>query len=492
MTHGSSEGRIIDSLQVLVIAEEVIANRIRLRFDGKGMDIKAQSPPTEDKDLSWLIRLLFPDVPGEDSQRLGEECSLFGWNRFDVVILTDIWWADTGESRARYAAGRVFALWDNNRGNFATRKIVLVSDADDFESMVRTALNEPPGASKDSQGSTTILPEDVDRTLDPKRSITLVNAGHDNFLTHLEACIYSATRIAPAPSTRESMRASRSRLAAVADSLTRPVIRKASVALQRSIRHTHILVIDDEQSALETIYNAVTGGELNVTKQMSSELTVKLLNVKTKGTTCVGSFDDLDKLSTRETKSALEKLAHKDDRKDMRDVVVVTDILFEIGDSTRTGIDIIRSLRKALRNRIGIIVFTNFTTPFVAMAAYRQGADYVIQKDGSGGRHESLRLNGFDRLVEALAILSFQRSYLRRVRRRCLDCVENVANNDELAHEMLLLIRLFERTVPQQTVSLHMQQEWEDTYWLLKMVQTGNDVKTERVKAMLNEFRKKY
>jgi hypothetical protein len=41
-------------------------------------------------------------------------------------------------------------------------------------------------------------------------------------------------------------------------------------------------------------------------------------------------------------------------------------------------------------------------------------------------------------------------------------------------------------------VSLHMQQEWEDTYWLLKMVQTGNDVKTERVKAMLNEFRKKY
>ena len=57
---------------------------------------------------------------------------------------------------------------------------------------------------------------------------------------------------------------------------------------------------------------------------------------------------------------------------------------------------------------------------------------------------------------------------------------------------MLLLIRLFERTVPQQTVSLHMQQEWEDTYWLLKMVQTGNDVKTERVKAMLNEFRKKY
>jgi CheY-like chemotaxis protein len=493
MTHNSGEGQIIDSLQVLVIAERVVADRIHLRFGGKGMDIKVQSPPMEGRDLVWLIQLLFPDTQIDDPKGLGEECSLFAWSRFDVVILSDIWWADTGESRVRCAAGRVFALWDNNRGNFATRKIVLVTDADDFESMAQNALNESGGTLKDSDDSAATLPGDVERMLDPKRSISFVDAGRDDFLKQLEASIYSTTKLSSTTAVEDARRPDGARLAAAAEILTRQVIRRASIALRSSIQSTQILVIDDEQSALEAIYNTLTDKFLPAIEKRSSELTVKLLDVKTAQTVFVRSFDELDSVSKRETKSAIERLSPKREKKnDLRDVVVVTDILFEIGDSTRTGIDIIRSLRKTLKNRIGIIAFTSFTTPFIAMAAYRQGADYVIQKDGLGGRHESLRLNGFDRLVEALAILSFQRSYLRRVRKYCVDLVENLADNDELPQEMLRLIRLFERTVPQQTVSLHMQQEWEDTYWLLKTVQTGNIAKPEQVKIMLSEFGKRY
>ena len=492
MTYRSSEGQIIDSLQVLIIAEEVVADRIRLRFDDKGINIKIQSPPQEEKDLGWLIQLLFPDRRNDDSTSLGEECSLFAWNRYDVVILSDIWWAEIGESRSRYAAGRVFALWDNNRGNFATRKVVLVTDADDFDGLVRNALIESGGVLADSDYDWANLPSDFERVLDPKRSISLVDAGGDKFLTELEACIYGAAKPPiSVPIKEDDSRTIDLRMSAAAENLTRQVIRQAGVALRASIQSTQILVIDDEESVLKAIYNALTDKDLPTRKKLSSDLTVMLLDVAHARTRFVRSFDELEKVSKEETKLAVERL-ELGEKKVLRDVVIVTDILFEIGDSTRTGIDIIRSLRNMLKNRIGIIAFTGFTTPFIAMAAYRQGADYVIQKGGSVGRHASLRQTGLDRLVEALAILSFQRSFLRRVRQHCKHRVESLAGEDELSQEMLRLIRLFERTVPQQTVSLHMQQEWEDTYWLLKTVQTGNGANMERVKSILNELKKRY
>jgi hypothetical protein len=37
-----------------------------------------------------------------------------------------------------------------------------------------------------------------------------------------------------------------------------------------------------------------------------------------------------------------------------------------------------------------------------------------------------------------------------------------------------------------------MQQEWEDTYWLLKTVQTGNAANMQQMTSILNEFRKRY
>ena len=143
----------------------------------------------------------------------------------------------------------------------------------------------------------------------------------------------------------------------------------------------------------------------------------------------------------------------------------MTDVLFEISDPTKTGIDLTAGLREAFHQDIGIIVYTAFTTPFIAMSAYSRGA---------------------------LAVLVFQKEYFRRVREQCSALANSEKTEEFLADKTGVLISIFERTLPKHTVSPHMAQEWEDTYFLLKMMQTSSGTRNKDAKKALKEFEARY
>src|SRR5271165_3267165 len=123
---------VIDRLQVLVLASPEIAGPICDALESLPsvdcLTARDAAGPEEDQ-LGLLCSVLFPDLQREESKQSHWELSLFAWSRFDVVVLQDLWRTrvQSGGEKLQFA-GRVFASWDNDRGNFSTRKIVLVTD----------------------------------------------------------------------------------------------------------------------------------------------------------------------------------------------------------------------------------------------------------------------------------------------------------------------------------------------------------------------------
>ena len=123
--------------------------------------VMPEAEPGQDSNLNWLCRELFSIDPAAAARE--DAANFFLWGGYDVVILQDEWLAVESGTVARIElAGRVFAGWDNGRGNFSTRKIVLVTDRSLFARRVRDRLTPDGGDLPDSQ---------LRQVADPKQSI---------------------------------------------------------------------------------------------------------------------------------------------------------------------------------------------------------------------------------------------------------------------------------------------------------------------------------
>jgi CheY-like chemotaxis protein len=271
-------------------------------------------------------------------------------------------------------------------------------------------------------------------------------------------------------------------------SVISPVIEAAAPAIQKTIpRSTSLLLVDDEKNALENAHKALTGSALPHANHGDSPLTVSLVTWPRGKREVATNFKDLVNRCTSLIKAELKP------PNQAQDVVVITDVLFELANSTQTGIDLIKELRDAFENQLGIVVFTGFKTPFVAMSAYLNGADYVVEKGGYGGSHETLQMSGNDRLLEALSFLCFQRAYLRNMRSSCESLITGNANEKMPDNNAIgQRIRQFVRTMPQGTVSLHLQKEWADTFYLLKRIQIQSAPSDSELRAIFKDMQEKY
>ena len=157
---------LIDRLQVLVLASPEIAEPICIALEDLAQ-VECTRPSTKPGahgyNLKWLSSVLFSEtVASEDD----DDVSLFAWSRFDVVILQDLWLAEYEEGHTRLEfAGRVFASWDDSRGNFSTKKIVLVTDPELFQ---RRSI----AWTKD--WAVPVPQEEAQRVFDPKNSIEFI------------------------------------------------------------------------------------------------------------------------------------------------------------------------------------------------------------------------------------------------------------------------------------------------------------------------------
>jgi hypothetical protein len=454
------------------------------------MTVTALFPPEGESDsMAWLVRQLFADQAKIETESLeeflsatGGGCNMFAWNRFDAVILQDTWSSGTGKGKKMQFAGRIFASWDNSRGNFKTRKIVLVTAAQAFINRVVHS----------SGGTDPAVVEAVERMMDRKRTVAMIDcfrpdaaeairaaAGGLAFRPAMPAIPVKETSldVGMAPAAAETV----PDFARIVEELTREVVRPATEVIRQAIAdRTEVFLVDDEEIPIREAYTALSGKKLQA--EADDAQSMKVVNVSHGTLQRPVDYEDLVTLCTQQVNAALSS------GKNEKDVVVVTDILFELDNFHGSGISLIRDLRGCSRNRIGIVAFTGFMTPFVAMSAYLHGADYVVQKGASVGRHENLSLHGTDRLVEALAILSFQRMYLRRVRKHCVALAGRQEEVGVLAEHARKLVRLFELTMPKETVSLHLQQEWEDTHYMLKVLQSVTRTTLAEIRKLLKEF----
>src|SRR5215472_10584676 len=155
----------IDRLRALVLASPQISESICAVLEMYDIECVSPRPSSPPCDFEWLCSVLF--TPSNAHGDGSEDCRLFAWSRFDVVILQDLWIKRDAESSARLEfAGRVFASWDNDRGNFGTKKIVLVTDPKLFERRVR----QPRNPLVDQAAS-----QEIQRLFDPKGSLEFVS-----------------------------------------------------------------------------------------------------------------------------------------------------------------------------------------------------------------------------------------------------------------------------------------------------------------------------
>jgi hypothetical protein len=478
---------IIDRPRVLVLAYPDIASSVSAGLrELADAHCEIFHPPSEQPTLGALCAALFPERKDDDNLLLAGTLSFFAWSQFDVVILQDLWLSDHPSQMSRLEfAGRVLASLDNDRGNFATQKIVLVTDPAFFEQRVLNYM----GRSVERRS-----PEEIQRSFDPKNAIDFIPvcSGNDNALLTLVDIVSRRSAPADVNHSHDSQSTPAKRLksdpkirAAIGLGVNTPVIEVAAPAIRSMIRqHGEIYVIEDEPNALLSAYRALTGDRFSDAARLEREPGVNIVKIGDTSLTPSATFEDL----VKSCKKYIDK-----DLKRHKNVVIVTDILFEPWSSAKTGVDLIRLLRDCYPNQIGIVAFTNFRTPFVVMSAYHLGADYVVEKGSPVSAHESLELSGADRLLEALAFLCFQRSMLRHMRNLCEQHVCESEGGTPRADTHAELQRgRFEHIMPRHTVSLHLQQEWEDTLYLCRLIQIYSPSRKAELRKILREIKAKY
>jgi hypothetical protein len=494
---------LIDRLQVLVLASPEIAEPICIALEDLAQ-VECTRPSTKPGahgyNLKWLSSVLFSEtVASEDD----DDVSLFAWSRFDVVILQDLWLAEYEEGHTRLEfAGRVFASWDDSRGNFSTKKIVLVTDPELFQ---RRSI----AWTKD--WAVPVPQEEAQRVFDPKNSIEFIplSNGGENSVARVVRTVTGRGRTETGTEPQRTERSPRKTPSVVVKEIqsiirrdiTSPVIKAAAPVIRKTVaKSSEIFLIEDEEEALRFAYQGLTGEVIPGSTSPVERSSINILTVSTGDRQPVVTHRELVKACKeliqpllRKGGGAAGRRVHAGNKEERQDVVVVTDILFDLSNSTNTGIDLIRELRKSYPNQVGIVAFTGFKTPFVAMSAYLQGADYVVDKGEFGGSHDTLQLSGADRLLEALAFLCFQRALLRRMRKSCESlCAANGKPESKRIEDSQPLIWQFEKMMPCHTVSLHLQQEWRDTLYLFKLAQLQTDEDEDDFREEVRQFTAKY
>jgi hypothetical protein len=396
--------------------------------------------------------------------------SLFEWGDYDFIIIQDLWANRLRSTRPTLeTAGYELAHLDYYElGNFNTKKIILVTDHE----FPRIKWERESG--ERSEGFDQI----VRTVFDEKDALTLVQLSRRDALEQLRDFVFGRPNVGNAEkvsavtsSVQESANTWVDRASLPATALRDRVKREIREALRLYIQNrAEVILIEDELKELALTYSEVTGAKLT---EATSQGVIKDA-VGTHHDTCV-----LLASSSENTISAarnLEHLVELCEEKFNRAVeggktyvLFVTDILFKLPSWDKTGIDLIEELRRRLKlrgeGRFGIVAFTGFSTPFIAMSSYQRGADFVVPKN-SGERHDA-STTGTERLLMTLAALCFQKSFLRDKRREAALYSDVKSATGQSSEGFARSLRHLHAVLPRHAVSFYLQQEWLDTCYLL-------------------------
>jgi hypothetical protein len=427
--------------------------------------------PAIDSTASFSASLFPPQqhapTPPEDPSEQGR--SLFEWGNYDFVILLDIFL----QQETLTGPGYIFAARDYyEQGNFRSTKIILVTDPVYTWWKTARAL-ETADASL----------ERLQAALDRKGAIHFLRLTDPHFAKKLRGVVQGST--GNAGGTGQEQLSNEADLA----ELREPVMKAVAVEVRKYLSdYATVVMVEDEIEELKNIYFAVTGGmpggwPSSETNGVDTATAWKLNGNRQE--------THLDFHRLIEYTERLKKNASSEGRYYM----FVTDILFKLQGWDKTGIDLIEEIRRVFTHQVGIVAFTGFATPFITMSAYQRGADFVIQK-GDLSRlvsgHKPITASGTDRLLMTLAFLCFQKQFLRRKRNEGDPSAWGRGHGAERFKRWAgrSIVEL-KRVLPKHSVSLHIQQEWLDTLYLLEAARIY-DLKSPQLEWAWREVRAKY
>lgn len=495
--------------KVLVIAYPEIAAAVYealipyIEPPDKAAPVSANGTGVEEYTVAWLCGNIFPSplqrkksVIGKVWQRIrdftgargfdGEmpfmnsiesTMSLFNWGEYDFVIIQDLWMLHSDPGRTLECAGYVLAnldyyLW----GNFATKKIILITDHG-YPALKAKWIHLSRNLNIDHEHFVNILSE-----LDKKQAFETIDLnGEPEPGQRLLELIRGDD--SPAVSAGHEQEHN----SEILDRLIDPVMREAAKALQAYVtQQAEVLVVDDEFHELDMTYEQLTGKHLDPEQQDLETNRVYVASTANGTIEKAGSFKALVELC----KEKFEKAATGDKRY----TLLVTDILFKGPSWNQTGLDLIETLRmksKATNRRTGIVAYTGFTTPFIAMSSYQRGADFVVAKL-ERSRHDP-RIKSTQRLLMTLAFLCFQKSFLADKRKEAEELIDRTKSRKTATQSELILasLRQLQAVLPKYTVSLHLQQEWLDTCYLYEAINIYGPG-SEQLKLVQKDIREKY
>jgi hypothetical protein len=417
--------------------------------------------------------------------------SLFQWGDYDFVIIQDLWPTEIAMGRSLECAGYVLAnldyyLW----GNFATKKVILVTDQNFLS---QKAHWETLGLAPSRRA---VNEEEVLRGFDQKDAferVDLHGEGADpvrilrQIITTGSGGKTDQTRDKKDVEGQEAIDSSPARFSAVVDAIMLPVMREAVQALRSYVSaHADVVLVDDEYDELKDTFWQITGQQLaeppGHTGRVSVAKTSEGIAHQAK------SFAELVELCGDESQTP--------DGGQKRYTLFVTDILFKGPAWHQTGLDLIEKLREQLNQleetrRVGIVAYTSFTTPFIAMSSYQRGADFVVSKKARGAH--DIKTEGTDRLLMTLAFLCFQKSFLLAKRREA-GWLVNPPTSDKGVPKRFRDsggLNQLRAVLPRHAVSLHLQQEWLDTCYIFEAINVYGAT-SENIKKIHKEVSRKY
>lgn len=447
-------------LRVLVLAERELSRALLdalTSLTGLQLDIEAPLTNCAAGTDVELMSIILPK--GDGAHWRGGH--LFKWRGFDVVVLQDVWAIDD----KLVPLGFELASDDlYERGNFNTRKIVLVTDPGLY--MVATSAEAEPGwrsvaAVFDRSNQISFVPL-VESLTDGEPPITLP-------LQELKAALgrdrSGGESPAPPPAVGEFARPPQGPPEALVRALRQFVRERAG----------EIVLVDDEPRVLDETLSFLGFAS----PPLDARPGVWVAQAQERKAHCCQSYEELVEHCQDLVQTSFR-------------YILVTDILFRgsswpAADRSRNGMDLVDVLRNgnATGNRrsscLAIVVFTGFSAPAIVTSAYLRGADAVVSK--SGGSHGELLAPraGRYRLLQTIAFLCFQQGYLT---------AKMHGQGRAAAVEDLNELR---RVLPRHAASMHVQQQWSDAVWLLEgSLLYPPDQRLEEVDGIRRELLKKY
>lgn len=453
-----------------------------------------RAPEFRPSKRSGALRGLFQPSRGvsiasaEVCRQDGQSSSLFEWGDYDFVIIQDLWASrpKDGPPTLETAGYELAHLDYYERGNFNTKKVILVTD-EEFpkEKWVRGG-GDPNHDFKHIVGA----------AFDEKDALLLIHLGSGDVVKQLRDIVFGKKDAQPPGGANGRRHGVRPAGGDGGDSqavteFRRGVKLELADALRNYIRaRAEVILVDDEWVELETTYSALTGRLLKplaVTdgQRRPHECCVLIAVGSSPTAMPEKKFDDLVRVCENKFDEAIAGGKEY--------VLFVTDILFKHTSWEKTGIDLIQELRRSLTlraaARFGIVAFTGFTTPFIAMSSYQRGADFVVPKL-IRGRHDT-GPTGTDRLLVTLSALCFQKTFLRD-KRRAVELHKSPKALEVSYHEKFACeLRKLQAVLPRHTVSLHLRQEWLDTCYLLDAM-TIYEAGSPHLSRIFQEVSEKY